>query len=81
MNNQQNNITLEDITRQKAALRKRISTQKEKMSTLSQGFIAPLKPTAKKSSAMMGVFNKSMIVFDGVLIGYKLLRKFKKMIR
>ena len=80
MNNQQNNITLEDIARKKAALLKQIRTQKGKMTTLSQGFIAPLKPT-KKNTAMMGLFNKSMIVFDGVLIGYKLLRKLKKFIR
>ena len=81
MNNQQNNITLEDIARQKAALLKQIRTQKGKMTTLSQGFIAPLKPTTKKSTAMMGLFNKGMVVFDGVLIGYKLLRKFRKMFR
>ena len=54
MNNQQNNITLEDIALQKEKLRKRIGVQKQKMTTLTQGFIAPLKPTVKKSNAVIG---------------------------
>ena len=37
-------------------------------------------PENKKIVAIE-LFNKSMIVFDGVLIGYKLLRKLKKFIR
>lgn len=81
MNNQQSNITLEDIAQQKAVLRKRIGKQKEKMTVLSQGFIAPLKPAAKKGGAAMGLFNRSLVVFDGVLIGYKLLKRFKKLTR
>ncbi len=81
MNNQQNDITLEDIALQKAVLRKRIGKQKEKMTALSQGFIAPLKPAAKKGGAAMGLFNRSLVVFDGVLIGYKLLKRFKKLTR
>lgn len=81
MSNQQNDITLESIALKKAALQKRIGKQKQKMSALSQEFIAPLKPTVSKSSAVMGLFNKGMVVFDGVLIGYKLLRRFRKALR
>jgi hypothetical protein len=57
------------------------SNLKEKINGLSQGFITPLKPVAKKSNAVMGAFNTSMAVFDGVLIGYKLLRKFRKLFK
>lgn len=81
MSNNLNNITLEDIAVRKAAILKRINLQKEKINGLSQGFITPLKPVAKKSNAVMGAFNTSMVVFDGVLIGYKLLRKFRKLFK
>ncbi|MCR4765704.1 MAG: hypothetical protein K5856_05990 [Bacteroidaceae bacterium] len=81
MNNQQNNITLESIAQQKAAIKKRLDSQKQKMSALSNDFIAPLKPTAKKSSAVMGLFNTGMVVFDGALIGFKLLRRLKKVFK
>ena len=81
MNNQQNDITLERIAQQKAALRKRIGTQKQKMTTLSQGFLEPLKPTAKKATPAMGLLNTGMVVFDGLLIGYKVLRKLRKLLR
>lgn len=81
MNNQQNDITLERIAQQKAALRKRIGTQKQKMTTLSQGFLEPLNPTAKKATPVMGLLNTGMVVFDGLLIGYKVLRKLRKLLR
>ena len=81
MNNQQNDITLERIAQQKAALRKRIGTQKQKMTTLSQGFLEPLKPTAKKATPVMGLLNTGMVVFDGLLMGYKVLRKLRKLLR
>lgn len=81
MNNQQNNITLESIAQQKAALRKRIDSKGQKISALSQEFMSPWKPAAEKSSATLGLFNKGMLVFDGVVIGLKLLKRLRKMMR
>jgi hypothetical protein len=78
MNNLQNDITLEHIAQQKAALRKRIGSQKQKMTHLSQEFLKPLSPTTKNNSTALGLFNKGMVVFDGVLIGYKVLKRFRK---
>ena len=81
MNNQQNDINLEHIAQQKAALRKRIGSQKQKMTHLSQEFLKPLNPTTKNNSTALGLFNKGMVVFDGVLIGYKVLKRFRKFFR
>lgn len=81
MNNQQNNITLENIAQQKAALRKQIDAQKLKITGLSQEFMNPWKPAMKRSSAALGFFNKGMLVFDGVVIGLKLLKRMRKMMR
>ncbi|MBQ6746913.1 MAG: hypothetical protein IJR07_07705 [Bacteroidaceae bacterium] len=81
MSNQQNNISLESIAQQKAAILKRINAQKQKMSSLSQGFIEPWKPTTKKSSAALGLFNKGLMVVDGVVLGLKLLKRLRKMLR
>jgi hypothetical protein len=81
MNKQQNNITLESIAEQKAALRKRIGSKEQKISALSQEFMDPWKPATKKSSAALGLFNKGMLVFDGVMIGLKLLKRLRKIMR
>lgn len=81
MSNQQNNISLESIAQQKAALLKRIDAQKQKMSSLSQGFIEPWKPTIEKRSTALGLFNKGLVVVDGVVLGLKLLKRLRKMLR
>ena len=78
MRNEQRNISLADIATQKAAIQKQLGKQKEKVNELTQNFMAPFKPVAKKSNAVMGAFNTSLAIFDGVLIGYKLLRRVKK---
>lgn len=81
MTNQQSDITLESIAQQKEALRKQIDAQQQKVSALSHSFMAPLKPAAQKGSAALGLFNRGMVVFDGILVGYRIFRKFRKLFR
>lgn len=81
MRNEQRNITLADIAAQKVAIQKKLEAQKVKMSEMTHRITAPLKPAAKKSNAFMGAFNTSMAIFDGILIGYKLLRRAKKFLK
>lgn len=72
-------VTLESIAQQKAVLLKKIRIQKEVMTVLTQEIFAPLEPATNKANAMMRAFNTGMAVFDGVMLGIKMMRKFKRM--
>lgn len=70
-------ITLESITQQKAALLQQIRMQKEIMTDITRDIFAPVAPATNKANAMMRAFNTGMAVFDGVMLGLKLMKKFR----
>lgn len=70
-------VTLESIAQQKAELLQQIRLQKEVMTEITRDIFAPLAPAADKANSMMRAFNTGMAVFDGVMMGLKLMRKFK----
>lgn len=72
-------VTLESIAEQKAALKKQLNRQKETMTLLAQEIFAPLEPAKNKTNAVMRAFNTGMAIFDGVMMGMKLMRSFRKM--
>ena len=41
-------------------------------------FFAPLEPATNKANAMMRAFNTGMAVFDGIVLGVKVMKKFRK---
>jgi hypothetical protein len=71
-------MTLESIALQKKELRKKIHAQKEMTDTARELF-APLAPAADKGNAIMRAFNTGMAVFDGLMLGVKLMRKVRRM--
>ncbi len=71
--------TLESITRQKAEVLQKIQAQKKTMSALTQEIFAPLKPAATKTNFMMRSFNTGLAVFDGIVLGVKVMKKFKRL--
>lgn len=71
-------VTLESITLQKAELLRKIQLQKEIMTGLTQEIFAPLEPATNKANAMMRAFNTGMAVFDGIVLGVKVMKKFRK---
>lgn len=81
MDNTLNHIpaTLESIAAQKAELRKQLNRQKEVMTTLAHEIFAPLEPAKDKTNAVMRTFNTGMAIFDGVMVGVKLMRNFRRM--
>lgn len=81
MDNTPNHIpaTLESITTQKAELRKQLNRQKEVMTALAHEIFAPLEPAKNKTNAVMRAFNTGMAIFDGVMVGVKLMRNFRRM--
>lgn len=70
-------VTLESIAQRKATLLQQIRAQKEIMTDLTQEIFAPLAPATNKANAMMRAFNTGMAVFDGIMLGAKLMKKFR----
>lgn len=71
-------VTLESIAQKKAMLLQGIRLQKEIMTGLTQEIFAPLEPATNKANAMMRAFNTGMAVFDGIVLGVKVMKKFRK---
>ena len=79
MNNQQQKpqtITLEYIARLKAE-----KLEKKAMSRTTRRIFAPLAPAASKGDALMRSFNTGMAVFDGVMLGWKILKQVRRFFR
>ena len=72
-------VTLESIARQKAELLQKIQLQKRTMAGLAQEIFAPLKPAATQTNSLVRSFNTGMAVFDGIVLGIKVIRKFKRL--
>ena len=71
-------LTLEDLQQRRAeALR----TQKQVMSDTARNLFAPIAPAADKGTAIMRAFNTGMAVFDGAMLGIKLMKKVRKIFR
>lgn len=75
------NITLEDIAQRKQETLAKIKEQKEIMAEITHEIFAPLAPAASGASALMRSFNTGMAIFDGVMLGMKVMRKVRAMFR
>lgn len=72
-------MTLESIALRKKELRKKLHVQKEIMTDTARELFAPLAPAADKGNAIMRAFNTGMAVFDGLMLGVKMMRKVRSM--
>lgn len=81
MNNQSTSpkITLNDIARRKEELLEEIRAQQKTMATTARSIFAPLAPAASKGNAMMRSFNTGMAIFDGVMLGIKMMKKIRSL--
>lgn len=68
-------ITLEEISLRKEKLLHEIHTQKKAMTGTARDIFAPLAAPANKADAIMRSFNTGMAIFDGVMMGIKIMRK------
>ena len=80
-NNKLQITTLDDIRvlRKQALLD--VQQQKKALGTTARKLIAPLAPTVNKGNSIMKAFNTGMALFDGFILGIKLIRKFHRGIR
>lgn len=81
MNNQQTTqkITLEDIARRKEEILVEIRVQKDAMTTTAKEIFAPLAPAASAGNSLMRSFNTGMAIFDGVMMGIKIMKKIRSL--
>lgn len=83
MNKQQipEKITLEEIARRKEETLEKIRAQQGAMTTTAKKIFAPLAPAASAGNAMMRSFNTGMAIFDGVMMGMKIMKKLRSLFR
>jgi hypothetical protein len=74
-------LTLEDLQRQKAEALEELRAQKQVMNDTARNLFAPIAPAANKETAIMRAFNTGMAVFDGAMLGIKLMKKSQKNIQ
>ena len=74
-------LTLEALQQQKAEALEELRAQQQIMADTARNLFAPIAPAADKGTAIMRAFNTGMAVFDGVMLGVKLMRKVRKIFR
>lgn len=74
-------ITLEEIAQRKKKLLHEIHVQKQAMTDTIRDIFAPLAPATGKVDSIMRSFNTGMAIFDGVMLGLKIMRKVRKYFR
>lgn len=73
-------ITLEEITRQKKAVRLQISEQRDRIQQTATELFSPVKATTKVEMLMNSV-NSGIAVFDGVMTGLRIMRRVRGLFR
>lgn len=72
-------ITLESIAQRKEELRKEMSSQKQLMTDMAKSLFAPPAPATNKSTGIVHAFKTSFAIFDGALLGLRMIKKVRKM--
>ena len=74
-------FTLEEIAERKKKLLNEIHAQKKVMTATTREIFAPLAPATNKADAIMRSFNTGMAIFDGVVLGIKIMKKMRTYFR
>ena len=74
-------ITLEEITHRKEEVLREILMQKQQMTDTAQSIFAPLAAVGSAGNAFMRTFSTGMAVFDGAMLGLKIIRKIRGLFR
>ena len=74
-------FTLEEISLRKKKLLNEIHAQKKAMTATTREIFAPIAPANNKADAIMRSFNTGMAIFDGEILGVKVMRKVRTYFR
>lgn len=70
--------TLQELQQQKAEALKELRIQQEKLTSASRNLFAPPAPATSKGASFMQLFNTGMAIFDGAMIGIKVIRSIQR---
>ena len=74
-------FTLEEISLRKKKLLNEIHAQKKAMTAKAIALFVHFAPAHNKADAIMRSFNTGMAIFDGVMLGVKVMRKVRTYFR
>lgn len=80
-NVQQTPTSLEAIRQLKLHTYNELIQQKKTVSKSARKLISPLTSTVNKGNSIMHAFNTGIMVFDGMVLGLKLIRKIRRVFR
>lgn len=70
-------ITLEEISKRKAEVKKEIDKQKSIIIECTRDIFTP-EPADSGIGSIMQSFNKGLAIYDGVMMGIKMMRRVRK---
>lgn len=73
--------TLEEIDQLKKNVLAEIEIEKKAMMSTVHQIFAPLAPPASKTDSIMRSFNTGIAVFDGVMLGIKIIKNVRSLFR
>ena len=73
--------SLEELRQQKNEALTRLREQKLVMAAAARKLVAPLQPAATRGHSLLRLFNNGMALADGLLTGFKLMRRIRRLFR
>ncbi|TWV09932.1 hypothetical protein FQ707_13380 [Bacteroidaceae bacterium HV4-6-C5C] len=74
-------VTLDEIIQLKKIKKQEIKVQKEILSNQAKEIFSPFKPFTSKSFNLIQTFSTGMVLFDGIILGFKVIKKIKSIFR
>lgn len=71
--------TLEDIALRKAQLKADIDKQQAVLVNTTRRLFAPVEEATGFAQSLLGKLNTGMAIFDGVMLGMKLIKRFRRL--
>lgn len=72
---------LDEIRQMKTHTYRKLQQQKKAVGKSARKLVAPLAPAVSKGNSIMRAFNTGLMAFDGVMLGIKLIRKFRRALK
>ncbi|MDR0895503.1 MAG: hypothetical protein LBN06_09450 [Prevotellaceae bacterium] len=72
--------TLDELVARRREMRQAVRAQQQKMTDLARASFASVERTASKGESMVRAFQTGMAVFDGILLGMKIIRRIRRLI-
>lgn len=74
-------FTIEEIVQRRKNIEVELRAQKKEMANTARALFAPLAPVTTKAGAMVHAFNTGAAIFEGFMIGVKIMRKLRRFLR